>query len=138
MPVRLRARGVRRVVVGTSSASVGQLAYYQKAGFRLRRVSNVYLDMGKYDLWLEEWKKAGTLSGDHEDLAVAEEAARFVAYLTSPAADQLLIEEASQLPYRRGLSGDPRFARSLRRWPTLSTPARSRTFCSMRSVTTLA
>ena len=34
----LRARGVRRVVVGTASAGVGQLAYYQKAGFRLSHV----------------------------------------------------------------------------------------------------
>ena len=48
-----------------------------------------------------------------------DEAARFVAYLTSPAADQLLIEEASQLPYRHGVSGDPRFAKSLALWPTL-------------------
>ena len=52
-----------------------------------------------------------------------EEAAQFVAYLTSPAADQLLIEEASQLPYRRGLARDPRFAASLRRWLTLPTYA---------------
>jgi multiple sugar transport system substrate-binding protein len=50
-------------------------------------------------------------------------AARFVAYLTSPAADRLLIEEASQLPYRRGLADDPRFATSLARWPTLATYA---------------
>ena len=50
-------------------------------------------------------------------------AARFVAYLTSPAADRLLIEEASQLPYRRGLAADPRFAASLARWPTLATYA---------------
>jgi len=50
-------------------------------------------------------------------------AARFVAYLTSPAADRLLIEEASQLPYRRGLATDSRFTGSLRRWPTLSTYA---------------
>jgi multiple sugar transport system substrate-binding protein len=50
-------------------------------------------------------------------------AARFVAYLTSPAADRLLIEEASQLPYRRGLALDPRFAASLARWPTLATYA---------------
>jgi multiple sugar transport system substrate-binding protein len=50
-------------------------------------------------------------------------AARFVAYLTSPAADRMLIEVASQLPYRRGLAGDPRFARSLARWPTLATYA---------------
>ena len=50
-------------------------------------------------------------------------AARFVAYLTSPAADRMLIEEASQLPYRRGLSADARFTRSLTRWPTLATYA---------------
>jgi multiple sugar transport system substrate-binding protein len=50
-------------------------------------------------------------------------AARFVAYLTSPAADRLLIEEASQLPYRVGLAADPRFSASLRKWPTLPTYA---------------
>jgi multiple sugar transport system substrate-binding protein len=53
-----------------------------------------------------------------------EEAARFVAWLTSPAADRLLIEEASQLPYRRGLATDSRFAPSIARWPTLDTYAR--------------
>ena len=50
-------------------------------------------------------------------------AARFVAYLTSPAADRLLIEQGSQLPYRRRLASDPRFTASLARWPTLSTYA---------------
>jgi ribosomal protein S18 acetylase RimI-like enzyme len=35
---RFRASGARRVIVGTSSSGIGQLAYYQKAGFRLRRV----------------------------------------------------------------------------------------------------
>lgn len=34
----LRASGVNRVVVGTANAAIGQLAYYQKAGFRLRRI----------------------------------------------------------------------------------------------------
>lgn len=32
---RLRACGVGRVIVGTSSSGIGQLAFYQKAGFRL-------------------------------------------------------------------------------------------------------
>ena len=32
---RLRACGVRRVIVGTSSSGIGQLAFYQKTGFRL-------------------------------------------------------------------------------------------------------
>ena len=34
----LRSCGVRRVVVGTGNSSIGQLAFYQKAGFRLWRV----------------------------------------------------------------------------------------------------
>jgi multiple sugar transport system substrate-binding protein len=46
-------------------------------------------------------------------------AARFVAYLMSPEADRLLIEEAAQLPYRRSLESDGRFAAALTRWPTL-------------------
>lgn len=50
-----------------------------------------------------------------------DEAAQFVAYLTSPEADRMLIEEASQLPYRKALAGDARFTRSLALWPTLST-----------------
>lgn len=50
-------------------------------------------------------------------------AARFVAYLTSVAADRMLIEEASQLPYRRSLATDGRFTASLARWPTIATYA---------------
>jgi multiple sugar transport system substrate-binding protein len=53
-----------------------------------------------------------------------DEAARFVAYITSPAADRMLIEEASQLPYRRGLASDPRFTAMLALWPTLPTYAK--------------
>ena len=34
----LRRRGARRAVVGTANAGIGQLAYYQKAGFRLLRI----------------------------------------------------------------------------------------------------
>ena len=34
----LRKRGVPRVIVGTANAGIGQLAYYQKAGFRLLRI----------------------------------------------------------------------------------------------------
>lgn len=34
----LRGRGVRRAIVGTANAGIGQLAYYQKAGFRLLRI----------------------------------------------------------------------------------------------------
>jgi multiple sugar transport system substrate-binding protein len=46
-------------------------------------------------------------------------AARFVAYLTSPEADRLMIEETAQLPYRRGLASDQRFVDALTRWPTV-------------------
>lgn len=51
-------------------------------------------------------------------------AARFVAYLTSPDADRMLIEESSQLPYRRGLAFDPRFVPTLARSPVLPVYAR--------------
>ena len=34
----LRRRGVRRVIVGTSNAGIGQIAFYQKAGFRLWQI----------------------------------------------------------------------------------------------------
>lgn len=34
----LRAAGVRRVTVGTGNSGIGQLAFYQKAGFRLRGI----------------------------------------------------------------------------------------------------
>ena len=34
----LRTNGVKRVIVGTANAGIGQLAYYQKLGFRLLRI----------------------------------------------------------------------------------------------------
>lgn len=34
----IRASGIKRVLVGTASAGIGQLAFYQKAGFRLLRI----------------------------------------------------------------------------------------------------
>jgi len=34
----LRRSGVRRAIVGPANAGIGQLAYYQKAGFRLLRI----------------------------------------------------------------------------------------------------
>lgn len=38
----LRVRGSRRVVVGTASSGVRQLAFYQRCGFRLARVERDY------------------------------------------------------------------------------------------------
>jgi len=34
-------------------------------------LSIAYQDMGKYDLWLQEWEKYATAANDREDLAVA-------------------------------------------------------------------
>jgi len=34
----LRARGVRRAILGTGNSGIGQMAFYQKAGFRLWRI----------------------------------------------------------------------------------------------------
>src|SRR6202166_5039833 len=40
------------------------------------QLARIYLNMGKYDLWLEEWKKSATLYGQTDELAIAEEVAR--------------------------------------------------------------
>ena len=46
----LRARGFRRSVVGTSNAGIGQIAFYQKVGFRLWRIERDYFTPEKgYD-----------------------------------------------------------------------------------------
>jgi ribosomal protein S18 acetylase RimI-like enzyme len=39
-----RQRGIRSVVVGTSNASLSQIAFYQKCGFRLDSVRRDYFD----------------------------------------------------------------------------------------------
>lgn len=61
-----------------------------------------------------------------------EAAARFAAYLNSPEADRMLIEEAAQLPYRSGLAADAAYTTALQRWPTL--PAYARTLERSRDV----
>jgi multiple sugar transport system substrate-binding protein len=68
--------------------------------------------------------RAATTFADLKSIVVfagpnARAAARFAAYLTSAEADRMLVEEASQLPYRRGLLSDRRFQGALGRWPTL-------------------
>ena len=51
----LRARGVKRVVVGTGNCSIGQLAYYQKAGFRLWQIERDYFSPARgYPVGLTE------------------------------------------------------------------------------------
>ena len=43
----LRARGVQRVVVGTATSGVRQLAFYQRLGFRLTRVERDFFTREK-------------------------------------------------------------------------------------------
>ena len=45
--VRLRARGIRRVVVGTATSGVRQLAFYQRLGFRLDRIERDFFTAAK-------------------------------------------------------------------------------------------
>jgi GNAT superfamily N-acetyltransferase len=46
----LRSRGTRRVIVGASNAGIGQIAFDQKAGFRLRCIERDYFTPEKgYD-----------------------------------------------------------------------------------------
>jgi tetratricopeptide (TPR) repeat protein len=64
-------------------------------------MARTYLDMGKYDWWLEEWKKAATLTNDREDLAIAEEAARVYTKSGFRSAIGRTIELRKQLGQRR-------------------------------------
>jgi ribosomal protein S18 acetylase RimI-like enzyme len=52
---QLEAEGVRRVLVGTASCSVGQLAFYQKLGFRLSTIERDYFSVERgYPEGIEE------------------------------------------------------------------------------------
>jgi ribosomal protein S18 acetylase RimI-like enzyme len=44
---RLRDRGVRRVVVGTATSGVRQLAFYQRLGFRLTHIERDFFTRAK-------------------------------------------------------------------------------------------
>ena len=51
----LRRRGVQRAVVGTANAGIGQLAFYQKAGFRLLRIERDFFSPARgYPAVMEE------------------------------------------------------------------------------------
>jgi hypothetical protein len=51
----LRAGGVRRAIVGTGNSGIGQLAFYQKAGFRLWRIERDFFSPARgYPEGIEE------------------------------------------------------------------------------------
>jgi tetratricopeptide (TPR) repeat protein len=60
-----------------------------------------YLDMGKHDLWLDEWKKAATLSNDNEEIAIADQAAKIYAQSGFRAALGKEVELRKKLAIRR-------------------------------------
>ena len=53
--VDLRAKGVRHVIVGTGNSGIGQLAFYQKAGFRLWKIERDFFSLARgYPEGIEE------------------------------------------------------------------------------------
>jgi serine/threonine protein kinase/Tfp pilus assembly protein PilF len=66
-----------------------------------RQLDNEYQIIGKYDLWLEHWKAAASLSNDREDLAIAEEVARVYSRSGYKASITRAIEMKKQLAKRR-------------------------------------
>jgi len=51
----LRDSGYKRAIVGTGNSGIGQLAYYQKAGFRLHHIErNFFTPERGYDEGIEE------------------------------------------------------------------------------------
>ena len=64
-------------------------------------LSNTYRTLGKYDLWLANWKKNATLNDDKDDIAIAQEAAQVYAKNGYRAAVQRSIELRKQLSARK-------------------------------------
>ena len=60
-----------------------------------------YRDMGKYDLWLEEWRKSATAFNDQDDLAILNEVAHAYAQSGYAAASKRNSELQEQLARRR-------------------------------------
>jgi serine/threonine protein kinase/Tfp pilus assembly protein PilF len=65
-----------------------------------RNLSEVSAALHQYDAWLDNWKKTATLANDHEDLEIAEEAARVYATSGHQAAMRRIIELQLQLAKR--------------------------------------
>ena len=70
-------------------------------------LAETYRDMGRYDLWFEEWKKSATLADDQEELIMANEAARAYAKGGFHVAMSRIVELRKQLAQRRYV--DPTF-----------------------------
>jgi len=52
---RLRQRGTRRVIVGTSTSNIGALAFYQRMGFRMWKVERDFFSPARgYPIGVEE------------------------------------------------------------------------------------
>ncbi len=69
-------------------------------------LSNIYFEMGRYELWLEEANKQATLNNDAQELAVAEAGIRAFPKGGMPAAVRAQIEEMLKQK-ARGLYVDP-------------------------------
>ena len=61
----------------------------------------VHLQMGRYDLWLDEWRKATALGGDKEEAAIADEVAKVYGQSGLHAALVQEVELYKQLAKRR-------------------------------------
>jgi TolB-like protein/Flp pilus assembly protein TadD len=69
-------------------------------------LANVYFDMGRYDLWLAEWKKSAVLNNDKQDEALQDAAERAFPKGGMRAAIRAAIEELLKQK-SRGLYVDP-------------------------------
>jgi len=67
----------------------------------VNNLATAHQAMQQYDLWLEEWKKAAALSGDKEELAIADESARVYSQSGYRAACQRRIALYLQLSKKR-------------------------------------
>jgi TolB-like protein len=64
-------------------------------------LSRLDRELGKYELWLEEWRKADTLNKDPDDLSICEEVARVYAKSGFRSAQSRNVELIKRLAQRR-------------------------------------
>ena len=65
------------------------------------QLATTYQEMGKYDLWLQEWRKAATLYNDRETMAIADKVVEAYAHSGLRAAMYKDIELRKELSQRR-------------------------------------
>jgi hypothetical protein len=74
---------------------------YPALAWRSKRGKRCWRQLGKYELWLEEWRKGATLNNDPDELSICEEVTRVYAKSGFRTGQTRNVELIKQLAQRR-------------------------------------